>query len=852
MTDIATATGYTNQRKLVDCQNGNRVMLVGFSTPHANAYYSADAGVTWNYIGTMDIMGWSNGSVFMDQDDYLHVVWKQSGSGGGRTDGSTYYARGTPNAGRTSWTWSGSFPISTDANANYPDVVAHREGTGWKAHVVVSYASSAPNNDVQYRRLNIDSGQTISYDTALFGITATYGLFAHTNPSIDFNHTGDGKTVASGTPHLYCGWNAGAIAAGKGIRFKKGTYAAGAWTWGTERELDATRLPSNNTQFWVNCVFDGTRAIVAGTVYDGANLDLVAYERDAADTTTTTRVLIENMTSAANAYAPISGSTSYDADGNLYFIGRGYGQSAQMGLTIWTRSSGVLTSVPLGPNGYLGNVLATLKRGTSGGVVEWIFTTGNNNPWSVKYDRYTLTDYPSPAVAQSNAAALSASNQRKIDRCQNNVLWMFMSIPNLAGFYSLDNGVTWTFGGYMTNGANIAVDNASIFIDLDDYLHVVFRHQSGGSGLTAGYIYYMRGTPNAGRTAWTWSAVQQIHGLTDGNYPDVVAHREGTGWRAHVVNSQLTGAPANYCTYSPITITSGGAISLGTRLDIGGSYAANLHTFPSIDFNHTGDGKTVAGGTPHVYAAWSAGKTGAGFGIRFKKATYAGGVWTWGTEREINNGQYVVNDSSWVNCMFDGTRAVIAGRTYTGADSWNIHFERDAADTATTMQAGTWLDNANFLQYGSCGYDSAGNIYWIGKQNATGQLVIYKWNRSTTQITTIKKESLAPGVPGPYVSVKRGYSNALLEWGYVTGNASPYIVKYDQLALAIQQNLAPDAVLASTNVGGTYADVDDSPDAPDANAQAGTGSWSVRYSFPSPSGQLSPGAGLQKFRIKLT
>ena len=103
-------------------------------------------------------------------------------------------------------------------------------------------------------------------------------------------------------------------------------------------------------------------------------------------------------------------------------------------------------------------------------------------------------------VTSTVQTATGAGNGRRIDRCQNGVLWAF---PNVAATswrpqFSMDNGATWT-----QDTAQSGVTNASVFIDLDDFAHVVWI-QSGGTGpngatLTTGAAYYMRGTPNAGR-----------------------------------------------------------------------------------------------------------------------------------------------------------------------------------------------------------------------------------------------------------------------------------------------------------------------------------------------------------------
>jgi hypothetical protein len=410
----------------------------------------------------------------------------------------------------------------------------------------------------------------------------------------------------------------------------------------------------------------------------------------------------------------------------------------------------------------------------------------------------TVNTYPTTIRSDSTNIPTTATgyfNQRKIDRCQNGVLWSAYDYAGTAVAngaaqlrYSLDNGATWVDAGFVMNAsggtAQTYVRNCSIFIDLDDYMHVAFKDNFDG------LVYYVRGTPNAGRTSYTFSAAQRCTSNSGSgfNYPDLVAHREGTGWTVHILMGFSDTTPGNgtYCTR--FTITSGGTITRTNDADTLNSpsypgYAINVNTYPSIDFNHTGDGKTVAGGTPHLYAGWSAGRTGAGYGIRFKKATYSGGAWTWGTEREIDNTrQWGGDGGSWGVCVFDGTRVTIATETNSGG--WNtVIYERDAADTATTTRTLVSSDSSTInggLYNGSATYDSSGNIYLIGGD----------WDGTKLRVRVFNRGSLTLGSPiyvgsitgaGNYPTFKRGNSFGRAEWLWTAGNNSPYAVKYDNI-----------------------------------------------------------------------
>jgi hypothetical protein len=409
-----TATAYSNQRKVDRCQNGVLWSMFwdGTSTTGTSMdfYYSTDDGATWAKGGEFGFAGTGtsytpNGSLFIDLDDYAHVVYKD------RHNGYIYYRRGTPNAARTAWTWSAAFAVNTETPSNHPDIVAHREGTGWKVHIVRSYVSGS-TTFAAYERIGVDSGGSLTKENGTFGETlngTSHGTGVHTWPSIDFNHTGDGKTVAGGTPHLYAAWSAGATGAGKGIRFKKANYSGGSWTWGTEREIDSTRyVDSGGPGYrWLNCLFDGARVIIPAYVFEAGYSagDIVIYERDGADTTTTTPLLV-NMVSGGTTERLYSGSASYDADGNVYFVAAEYASDWYLTSRKWERATATLES-PVVVDAQTSSLPhVSTKRGYSNGRIEFIYTDGTASPYSVTYDAITLV---APSQDESGGAAASVS-----------------------------------------------------------------------------------------------------------------------------------------------------------------------------------------------------------------------------------------------------------------------------------------------------------------------------------------------------------------------------------------------------------------------------------------------------------
>lgn len=427
---------------------------------------------------------------------------------------------------------------------------------------------------------------------------------------------------------------------------------------------------------------------------------------------------------------------------------------------------------------------------TSHDIDGFSLTWGNNPAAGYQFEILYLAlgdmgkdTFPSMVVQMAevlSSTATAYSNQRKLDRCQNGVLWALVSKEAYHLAYSMDDGRTWTDYGNIGGSGGNYVENASIFIDLDDYLHIVYKN-----GFNA-YTTYLRGTPNATRTAWTFSAATTLSTVIEDNYPDIVAHREGIDWKVHVVWSHATSTPNNYASYCRVNVSSSGTITVESAgAGIGGSYAVNAHTYPSIDFRHTGDGKTVAT-QPDLYVAWSAGKDGAGFGIRFRKATYSAGSWTWGTETPINEGVYIDSPARWFNCLFDGTRILVGGYGLFGGAGYRRFYELDPSTLVKTTlwePAVSVTSSDEQINYGSMTYDAAGNIYVISKTFSTAHPIYLNiYTRGTATWSGKPLDTSGPDTT-PYVSTKRGGSFGRIEWIYTTGNNAPYQVKYDVLRM---------------------------------------------------------------------
>lgn len=759
------ALEHSAQRKIDRCQNGVIWSVYTHNRSDETAIrlrYSTTEGATW-----VDAGGFFSGSesynftpfptLFIDIDDYAHLVYRDLVSG------YTMYRRGTPNAGRTSYTWTSAYTVLGDGNSRHSDVIAHREGTGWTVHVVTGYYISSANNKITHTPITVTSGAGITVGS---GTTLGSGYNAasyNQYPSIDFHHTGDTKTVKGGTPHLYVAWSSGAAGTSTlGMRFRKATYNAGVWNWGTERGLDTTRY-ANGPSYWIKCLFDGTRVMMPASLHTGSVGSSVIYERDEADTTTTVR----EMRAASTRYN--QGSATFDASGNIYLIGRASDGATpyQIIWAKWTRGTNSLsadTNIDLDCSSSQPGL--TVKNGYSNNKIEFFYTDGNSPTYYLRYG--TLSE--PPVIAQSSTFyALNERNGRKIDRTSNGVLWSAFwdgtstTTTSVQFRYSLDNGATWVDPGGASHfgfvdTAVTYIPAISFFIDQDDYAHAAVRHRNG-------YVYYHRGTPNAARTAWTWVRhTATVTSAVSYQYPDIVAHREGAGWVAHITTSYTSGA-SSIAFYHPVNISSTSVITLGSTVQLSVNVAHSSHSFPSIDFNHVGDGKTIKGGTPHLYVAWSNPS-----GTRFKKGSYSGGTWNWGTEQVLDSRNINSNDNIfWLNCLFDGTRVMIPGQLWNGANYDQVLIERDAADTTTTVRVlATNVPNAQRLTFGQATYDASGNIHFIGRSDGVGTSALNyrKWVRATNTFTSLTVFDPLHEGSSPYVNVCRNSAHGSINTIY--------------------------------------------------------------------------------------
>lgn len=402
-------------------------------------------------------------------------------------------------------------------------------------------------------------------------------------------------------------------------------------------------------------------------------------------------------------------------------------------------------------------------------------------------------------IAQAGTASLGyGSHQRKIWRTANGNIWVAIYDGGTNEmWYSANDGTTWQQDATSVPAA--ADELLAFAIDADDYAHIMSKDG-------ANYIYY-RGTPNAGRTSWSWSSGFTVGAVGNHEPPSLVAHKEGTGWKVHILWSRYYSTGQSELTYERLNITSGGTISLDESVQIWefNNPTAGENAYGVIDFNHTGDCKTVAGAVPHLYVAWS--QPDEGGEIKFKKATYSSGTWSWGTTRSLHTNRALLK---LISGQFDGSRFVVGVVDTANTDVVKI-FERDAADTTTTARTAPNSSTLNASYQGmSISCDTAGDIHiWACAQNSSEVQKVERitYDRSEDSWgswVSVASGSSTAGGQTTSLSSKPGSSGSLIEAAWSDFDASsPYAVNYESFSI----NTAPTAPTITSPTDGEVKDV---------------------------------------------
>jgi hypothetical protein len=108
----------------------------------------------------------------------------------------------------------------------------------------------------------------------------------------------------------------------------------------------------------------------------------------------------------------------------------------------------------------------------------------------------------------------------------------------------------------------------AFYIDADDHAHIAYDE----TGTVA--LKYRRNKSIS--TTSAWSAASTVDSTTALSYQwaDMVAHREGTGWKAHILYKRNT-TGTDLMLWAPITITSADVITVETKVTVDSDVGAS-------------------------------------------------------------------------------------------------------------------------------------------------------------------------------------------------------------------------------------------------------------------------------------
>lgn len=474
--DSFAVRGSEKGRPVDYTQNGVIWVAIGETADPAEMrfYYSTDNGVNWTLsVGSNLSATEPPGSspqpmgLFIDKDDNAHLIYCHIGPTGEATE--LHYRLGLPNQDRTQWTWSASIALGTESTSGGAfitgDVVAHREGSGWKAHVIYE-DDRAGTATVQHAIIDITASKvaTLESRTEVFsGGTGTPVL------SIDFRHEQDDpKAVQSSTPSVYAAWVIDGIATV--LRFVKIAYSAGTWTAGTVRTIDAATQSTDGAVF--SLVYDGTRIVMAH-VRSATTTVVRVDERDEADTTTTSRdpTALASSTVAelnvgyfvrggiADIWLFASGATVSDWK-KIRFNRTGASWDAA-----WTTVDSSLTSLAVGSG-------SSMMRGVQQSVVPslgLVWRVTSVSPDQTRYD-FAVSAFSAEALLQGVATIAANENMamgvdavlQGVGTVSPNPKMTFGANATLQGIGTLDPGATFTpkldftvYDLYLDDGQNV-------------------------------------------------------------------------------------------------------------------------------------------------------------------------------------------------------------------------------------------------------------------------------------------------------------------------------------------------------------------------------------------------------------
>jgi hypothetical protein len=387
---------------------------------------------------------------------------------------------------------------------------------------------------------------------------------------------------------------------------------------------------------------------------------------------------------------------------------------------------------------------------------------------------------PTKITDSNTGDSLQGSAEKRVDIAPDGTLWALIvtaGSPGKAKFFkSINGGATWS---YVASDISLEQTNAvpSFFIDVDGYAHVSWVKWNSNPQV----VRYARGTPvTGGGWVWTYLTISPASGRT-GVDSDVIAFRSGSGWRAWV-SYGLAGTGG--AKVAQLNITASGTLSV-MATQHGPSSGAVNYQFGSLEFNHTGDGKTAAS-SPHVFFVTAI--QGAASVLRANRAVYSAGSWTWDTPVSIDASARI--DATTLTQAWDGTRMMIA---WSEGTSTILVSEWDGAASVTARNPPAAPGGTGGVLGLSLSIDPDTDDVYLAYYDVTDGDI--RWSKFTRGANTWSAWAVAitrtASADDGKVQLVKHPTRDSVDMIYATGSGSSWAIYSSQLAALVRSPAAP-------------------------------------------------------------
>lgn len=326
------------------------------------------------------------------------------------------------------------------------------------------------------------------------------------------------------------------------------------------------------------------------------------------------------------------------------------------------------------------------------------------------------------------------SNQRRLDRTKNGVLWAMLSDRDngrLEFHYSSNNGSTWNEDtSQRISGVDVGA-GASFRIKTTagkaERLGCIYRRASDNSMQVAFGLF-----TNSARTAFRWhsaspnEAARGVKWSTNHRRPDLEIHRENDRWIVPSVWGQLSGA-------NKATVWMGntrfipGESSRSEPVNVHDRNNMSTTPRPSVSLRHLSDDDTVFDASPDLYFAWSQGvDTDPTDRAYMMRLTRTGKVkWQVGQLRVLEeNG----TQSGLTSSCFTGKRAAFAQVPSNMTDEILLHLMQPTDSSRLTEQVPSLgLGEITSVSITWDNFKSDIYILAAGTTNQRPHYIVYDW-----------------------------------------------------------------------------------------------------------------------------